>query len=83
MAAVENVIVQGLFYVWLIQILDGGWNEGFKDSLGYTGIRGKISRQNVTHKYTLEGFAGHGGRLTTLAHHGCEGTHHVTFNECL
>ena len=30
MAAVENVIVQGLFCVWLIQILDGGWNEGFK-----------------------------------------------------
>ena len=28
MAAVENVIVQGLFFVWLIQRLDGGWNEG-------------------------------------------------------
>ena len=25
---VENVIGQGLFCVWLIQILDGGWNEG-------------------------------------------------------
>ena len=35
MAAVENVIVQGLFFVWLIQRLDGGWNEGFKSSLGF------------------------------------------------
>ena len=35
MAAVENVIVQGLFCVWVIQILDGGWNEGFKGSLGF------------------------------------------------
>ena len=30
MAAVDNVIVQGLFCVRLIQVLDGGWNEGFK-----------------------------------------------------
>ena len=36
MAAVENVIVQGLFFVWLIQRLDGGWNEGFK---GYVGTK--------------------------------------------
>ena len=35
MAAVENVIVQGLFFVWLIQILDGGWNGGFKGSMGF------------------------------------------------
>ena len=35
MAAIENVIVQGLFFVWLIQIFDGGWNEGFKGSLGF------------------------------------------------
>ena len=35
MAAVENVLVQGLFCVWLILILDGGWNEGFKGSLGF------------------------------------------------
>ena len=33
MAAVENVTVQGLFFVWLR--LDGGWNEGFKGSLGF------------------------------------------------
>ena len=31
---IENVIVQGLFCVWLIQILGGGWNEGFRGSLG-------------------------------------------------
>ena len=37
MAAVENVTVQGLLHlcVWLIQVLDGGWNEGFKGSLGF------------------------------------------------
>ena len=23
------------FFMWLIQILDGGWNEGFKGSLGF------------------------------------------------
>ena len=31
----ENVIVQLFLCVWLIQILDGGWNEGFKGSLGF------------------------------------------------
>ena len=37
---VENVIVQGLFCVWLIQILDGGWNEGFKAGVEIVVVRG-------------------------------------------
>ena len=28
-----------IIFLWLIEILDGGWNEGFKGSLGFvTGV---------------------------------------------
>ena len=38
MAAVENVIVQGLFCVWLIQILDGGCDSGRNSIRSYVVI---------------------------------------------